>query len=107
MGQRTDCNDRAADPPAAGCSPVGTAPGTGVTRTILVHLIAGMVFGMICAAMIWLFDYTLWLMLLSYPLAGGLGLFASALVGHASIWPGSSAVASRAPQTFACSDDSA
>ncbi len=74
---------------------------------ILVHLIAGMVFGMICAVMLWLFDYPLWLMLLSYPLAGGLGLFASALVGHASIWPGSSAVASRAPQTLACSDDSA
>ncbi len=53
---------------------------------ILVHLIAGMVSGLICAAMLWLFDYPLWLMLLSYPIAGGLGLFASALVGHATEW---------------------
>ncbi len=74
---------------------------------ILVHLIAGMLSGMISAAMLWLFDYPLWLMLLSYPIAGGLGVLASALVGLASSWLGSSAVAIRATQTLACSDDSA
>ncbi len=53
---------------------------------ILVHLIVGIMFGVIAAAILWLFDYPLWLMLMSYSLGGSLGLLTSALVGLASSW---------------------